>query len=44
MINFFRRVHYFKTGGLTWFDSIDAAWTVTAAIWKIEAMKRRGEI
>lgn len=44
MINFFRRIQYFREGGLTWFDSIDAAWTVTAAIWKIEAMKRKQQV
>lgn len=43
MINFFRRVHYFREGGLTWLDSIDAAWTVTVAICKIKMIERQGK-
>lgn len=43
MINFFRRVHWFKTGGLTWFDSFESAWVITVAMWKIKMIERHGK-
>ena len=40
MINFIKRVHYLKSGGLTLIDSVECALIVTAALWKIKFARK----